>query len=283
VKQPQTKGSPLVIVVGGVDPSGGAGLLRDVATVASRGALAHAVGTAWTVQGAGVHRVEPRAPGAVRAAVAEAIAALRPAAVKIGMAVGPATAAALVEALGDYAGPVVVDPVLATSRGGELWDGEPRALLPLLRRATLVTPNAVEAGQLAHEGRDEQRGEGRGERRDRLATIAALEDAEAAGRRLVERDGLRAVLVKGGHLRGPEATAAETVTDLLITPAGTRRASHARVAGPTPRGTGCALATAIAVELGRGRDLPAAVDAATEWLAGAIATAVDVGAERHLR
>ena len=66
------------------------------------------------------------------------------------------------------------------------------------------------------------------------------------------------------------------MTDVLVTPDGVAAWSRPRVAGPTPRGTGCALATAIAVELGRGRDLPAAVEAAGAWLAGAIAAAVDV-------
>ena len=127
------------------------GLLRDVATAAARGARAHAVGTAWTEQGeggppGGAPGRRPRFATALR----WAIAALRPAAVKIGMAVGPATAAALVDGLAAYDGPVVVDPVLATSRGGALWDGAPAdELLPLLRRATLVTPNAPEAAALA--------------------------------------------------------------------------------------------------------------------------------------
>ena len=72
------------------------------------------------------------------------------------------------------------------------------------------------------------------------------------------------------------------MTDVLVTPDGARHWSRPRVPGRTPRGTGCALATAIAVELGRGRDLAAAVEAAGEWLAGAIAAAIDVGGERHL-
>jgi len=246
------------VVVGGVDPSGGAGLLRDVATATARAAHAHAVGTAWTEQRDGVHRVEARAPAAVRQALAETIAEVRPAAVKIGMAVGPATAAALVEGLGNYAGPVVVDPVLATSRGGALWDGAPRDIMPLLRRATLVTPNAGEAAALAEH------------------PITEIREAEEAGRRLVTAGGLCAVLVKGGHLDGALAT------DVLVTPDQVRPRSHARVAGPAPRGTGCALATAIAVELGRGRPLPVAIDVATEWLVSAIAGAIEVGGERHL-
>jgi hydroxymethylpyrimidine/phosphomethylpyrimidine kinase len=103
--------------------------------------------------------------------------------------------------------------------------------------------------------------------------------AEAAARFLIARDRLRALLVKGGHIDEAETT----VTDVLVTPDGSRHWSRPRVAGPVPRGTGCALATAIAVELGRGSDLPSAVETAGAWLAGAIAAAVDGGSgERHL-
>jgi hydroxymethylpyrimidine/phosphomethylpyrimidine kinase len=251
---------PVVVVVGGVDPGGGAGVLRDVATAAALGARAHAVDTAWTEQGPGLHRVAPRALDAVRASLAEALAALRPAAVKIGMAVGPATAAALVEALGDYPGPVVIDPVLATSRGGALWAGAPRELLPLLRRATLVTPNSIEAAALTER------------------PLETADDAETIGRRLIEVDQLRAVLVKGGHLRGD----LETVVDVLLTASGAEHFRRARSPGPSPRGTGCALASAIAVKLGSGRSLSEAVGEAGAWLARLIAAPVTVGDERHL-
>src|SRR3954468_15349441 len=117
IESPDVLGSPgpVLVMVGGVDPGGGAGLVRDLATAAALGARAHGVETASTEQGPGLHRVAPRKAGAVRAALAGALAALRRAAGKIGMAVGPATAAAIVEALGDYPGPVIVDPVLATS------------------------------------------------------------------------------------------------------------------------------------------------------------------------
>jgi hydroxymethylpyrimidine/phosphomethylpyrimidine kinase len=249
-----------IVVVGGLDPGGGAGLLRDVATATALGARPHAIGTAWTEQGAGLHRVEPRAPEAVGAALARALATLRPAAVKIGMAASPATAAALIEALADFAGPVVVDPVLATSRGGPLWAGTARELLPLLRRATLVTPNAVEATALSG---------------GPVATSAA---AGVAGRHLIGGEGLAAVLVKGGHLADRD----DLVTDLLVTQTATTAFPHPRRPGPSPRGTGCALATAIAIELARGAPPGEAVRRAIDWLAAAIALATDVGGERHL-
>jgi hydroxymethylpyrimidine/phosphomethylpyrimidine kinase len=52
--------------------------------------------------------------------------------------------------------------------------------------------------------------------------------------------------------------------------------------GRTPRGTGCALATAIAVGLARGQSLEQAIDAAKVWLAGRIQAAVTIGGARYL-
>lgn len=259
---------PLLVVIGGVEPSGAAGLLRDVSTATTLGARVHAVGTAWTEQAAGVHAVEPREASALADAVRHAVAK-RPRAIKIGMVPGIQAAAAILNGLDGadpadrYPGPIVVDPVLMSSAGGALWLGRAGDMLPLLRRATLVTPNAPEAAALT--GR----------------TVQSLADAEAAARALREQ-GIEAVLVKGGHLIG-QLDGGDEIADLLVTEAGTRVLGRARVPGTTPRGTGCALATAIATHLARGVGLEWAVETAGAWLAGAIAGAVDVGGERHLR
>jgi hydroxymethylpyrimidine/phosphomethylpyrimidine kinase len=247
-----------VLIVGGLDPSGGAGLVRDALTAAEHGARPLVVGTAWTEQGLGAHRVEPRDIDALRDSVRQALLA-KPAAVKVGMVPDPRRVAVLVESLRNFEGPVVVDPVLASSRGGVLYAGQPDQLFPLLERATLVTPNAPEAAALS--GRP----------------VADLEDVAVAARALADR-GLAAVLIKGGHLRG----AGQLVTDTLLAGGALHRLPHGRVEGGDVRGTGCALATAIAVHLGRGEALVGAVEAATRWLARARAAAVDVGGERHL-
>jgi hydroxymethylpyrimidine/phosphomethylpyrimidine kinase len=247
--------APAVLVLGGLDPSGGSGVVRDLLTARARGARPVVVGTGWTQQGPGVHVVEARAPEALLAAVRQGLAGV--AAVKIGMVPNAAAAAAILEGLAGFEGPVVVDPVLASSRGGALWRGTTEELLPLLRRATLVTPNAREA--------------------EALTGVPVL-DADGAARAataLLDR-GARAVLVKGGHLDGSQ------VTDTLARPGALRRLEHPRVAGGDVRGTGCALATAIAVELARGAELPAAVEAATTWLAESLAASVEAGGERHL-
>jgi hydroxymethylpyrimidine/phosphomethylpyrimidine kinase len=82
-------------------------------------------------------------------------------------------------------------------------------------------------------------------------------------------------LVKGGHLQGD-------ATDVLVGSDGERIFSTPRLPGRSPRGTGCALATAIASELAVGHPLADAVASAKAWLADKIAHAIDVGRERHL-
>jgi len=247
-----------VLLIGGIDPRAGAGLLRDVLTAVALGARPIAVGTAWTEQGAGVHSVEARRSDSLSDSIRYAVSS-GPASVKIGMVPDAAAAAAILAGLSSYKGPIVIDPVLASSRGGALFTGSPAELFSLLRRATLVTPNAGEAAILAG------------------VAVRDLDDAEAAARALADR-GLAAVLVKGGHL----GEAPAPVTDTLLLDGAVHRLSHARVPGGDVRGTGCALATAIAVHLGRGAGARAAVDSATIWLGRARAAAVDVGGERHL-
>jgi hydroxymethylpyrimidine/phosphomethylpyrimidine kinase len=183
----------------------------------------------------------------------------KPAAVKVGMVPDPASAAAVLDGLRNFEGPVVVDPVLASSRGRALFGGRPDELLPLLARATLATPNAIEAAVLS--GR----------------RFEDLEGVADAARALAGR-GVGSLLIKGGHL----AEAGPLVTDTLFTRGELHHLSRERAGGGDVRGTGCALATAIAVRLGRGATLLAAVDGAGAWLARARAAAIDVDAERHL-
>ena len=250
---------PHVVAVGGLDPSGGAGLVRDLLTAEALGARAMLIGTAWTRQDeSGVEGVEPRAPDMVRAALIHALAGCPPrrTAVKIGMVAGVGIAAAIVSGLEGWQGPVVLDPVLRASGGGLLFAGVPSDLIPLVRRATLVTPNLLEAAWLTG------------------LAVETLDQARHAAQALAEW-GPSAVLVKGGHLSGP-------ATDVLRCPAGERLYEGTRVPGKSPRGTGCALATAIAVELAGGQPLEQAVAAAKAWLAGRIQVAVAIGNARYL-
>jgi hydroxymethylpyrimidine kinase/phosphomethylpyrimidine kinase len=126
----------------------------------------------------------------------------------------------------------------------------------LARRSSLLTPNLGEAAWLL----------------DR--PVGSESEARAAARDL-RALGIAAVLVKGGHLEGD-------ATDVLLSPAGESILSSPRIAGPSPRGTGCALASAIAIRLARGEPVEHAVASAKTWLTRHIASARPVGEERHL-
>jgi hydroxymethylpyrimidine/phosphomethylpyrimidine kinase len=103
----------------------------------------------------------------------------------------------------------------------------------LFARAALVTPNVPEAAAL-------------------LGESVATDEAGLIeqGRRLLKYDPA-AVLLKGGHTEGEHA-----VDFLIRAPDGeVERIPSKRVSGSS-RGTGCALASAIAAGLAMGKSLP---------------------------
>ncbi len=229
---------PRVLVVAGLDPSGGAGLLADLDALGAVGAAGWAVATALTAQGAGGARgFRPTTPDFLRAQIDALLGGReRPRAVKTGMLGTAALARALAERLSEgplRRAPLVVDPVLTATSGASLLDlaghtlGD--ALAPLLMRARLVTPNLHELGALS--GLD----------------VSTDEAAVRAARALP----VRAVLVKGGHREGAPV-------DLLVEGRRVTRLTGRRRAG-TARGTGCRLASGIAGLLASGASLEEAV------------------------
>ena len=214
---------PAVLVLAGLDPSGGAGLLAEAQAIRAMGARPICVATALKVQTTRAARSFKAVDAAL---IAESVRALLEEedvrAIKIGM-VGDASNARAIRALLPQGVPVVVDPVLAASSGTPLFSGRPRELLELARGA-LLTPNLAEA--------------------------EALLEGPADARTLLAR-GPAAVLLKGGHLPGPP-------TDVLALPANTESFSAGRIPVKA-RGTGCRLASAIAAGLARGTPVREAV------------------------
>ncbi len=247
----------VVLSIAGSDSGGGAGIQADLKTVSALGVYGATAITLVTAQNTrGVRAVEILPAAIVRGQIAAVLDDMAPGAVKIGALGSAEVIDAVAEALRDYAGPVVLDPVMVAKSGDPLLAGEAVAALRthLLGRASLVTPNLPEAAKLS--GRP----------------LAETEtEATAQGAALVAA-GAGAALVKGGHGQGPESA------DLLIR-AGEAplRLARPRVATRNTHGTGCTLSAAIAAELAKGRDLVAAVTAARDWLQGALAAADRLG------
>ena len=242
------RGRPCVLVIAATDSSGGAGLARDVRVLSELGVDALCAVTAVTAQSdeavTAVHHVPP---DVIRAQIKAAFDTRPVDAVKIGMLGTLATVEAVAEALLRQPQPfsLVIDPVLVSSSGGVLLEEGGRAALTeaLFPTATLVTPNVPEVAALLGEP---------------LATSEAqlLEQ----GQRLLDL-GSQAILLKGGHSNGHEAV------DLLLSREGVDRLAAPRVAGFS-RGTGCALATAVAAGLAGGKTLLEACAAAKRYVLG---------------
>jgi hydroxymethylpyrimidine/phosphomethylpyrimidine kinase len=235
-----------VLLIGGSDSSGGAGLVRDVRTLSDLDVDPLCALTAVTAQTDSAVLACHMVPVAVlRAQLEAALLTGRVGAIKIGMLGTAATVQAVAERLAAYGDlPRVLDPVLRASSGGALLDAAGRSVLleVLLPQVTLLTPNLPEAADL-------------------LGVRAARDEAEALeqARELLAR-GARAVLIKGGHARGPESV------DLLVSGHGEVRAFAAARLTASMRGSGCALATAIAAYLARGLELAAACAAAKDYV-----------------
>jgi hydroxymethylpyrimidine/phosphomethylpyrimidine kinase len=226
-----------VLVVAGLDPTGGAGLAADDEAIREAGARAWLVAAALTAQGPkGARGAFPVTPELLVAQVDALLDGARPRALKTGMLGSGANARALADRLGRVRAPLVVDPVLSATSGLSLFDGKPADLAPLLAHAALATPNWPELEALA--GR----------------ALASEEEAVRAARELPAR----AVLVKGGHREGPPV-------DLLVRGRKVTRFTGRRRPG-TARGTGCRLASGIAARLALGEALEDAVRAAKRYV-----------------
>ncbi len=242
---------PRVLAIGGSDSGGGAGIQGDLKAMLALGVHGMTVITAVTAQNSiGVQGAWELPLEAVRAQFNSVVSDIGVQAVKTGMLANSAIVATVAELIagllkdGDV--PIVVDPV-AVSKHGDLLLAEDalttlkERLLPL---ATLVTPNLHEVTQLTGVV---VRGE------------ADLGKAAAA----VAKLGSRWVLIKGGHLDGD-------AVDLLSDGRREYRFTAPRLPRQHTHGTGCALSASIAAYLARGYIMPAAVEAAKEYLTGAI-------------
>ncbi|HTI32000.1 MAG TPA: bifunctional hydroxymethylpyrimidine kinase/phosphomethylpyrimidine kinase [Sphingomonas sp.] len=241
--------TPRILIIAGSDSGGGAGIQADVKTVTMLGGHAMTAITALTAQNTvGVDAIQPVSPDFVVAQIDACLNDIGADAIKIGMLGSVEVAHAVADRLADVKLPIVFDPVMVATSGAELADDATiEAFDRLLRLATIATPNLPE-----------------------LAEMASGEDEIGAALALVAARGC-AVLIKGGH--GEEDPIADVLveTDNITTWQGSRidtRHSH---------GTGCTLASAIAVYLARGATLPQAVDRARDFVRHALRSAPGLG------
>lgn len=241
---------PRLLSIAGSDSGGGAGIQADLKTFAALQAYGMTAITALTAQNTlGVQSIQAIPADMVTAQMDAVATDIGIDAAKTGMLGNPETVLAVAAALDRHAiRKLVVDPVMLATSGATLSSHvTAQAMVQhLFPRAALITPNLPEAAWLL--GRD----------------IHQAAQMEAAAHDLLAL-GCTAVLLKGGHLQG------DRLQDLLLTAEGQLRTwTHPRIVTRNLHGTGCTLSAAIAVHLGRGATLTAAVDAGIGYVTQAI-------------
>jgi len=223
---------PFVLTFAASDPTGGAGLQADLLTLAALGCHPLSVVTALTVQDTrGVYSIDAVEASLVERQAAALLAEMKVSAFKLGVLGSEANARAVAAIVASHPRvPLVVDPVLASGRGDPLASGALIATLLelLMPRATLATPNSVEARRLGGE------------------------------RALLDR-GCRYVLVTGTHEKTNDV-----VNTLYDAGGKVREDRWPRLAG-SYHGSGCTLASACAANLAHGLAIGDAVRAAQEF------------------
>ncbi|MHB8255979.1 MAG: bifunctional hydroxymethylpyrimidine kinase/phosphomethylpyrimidine kinase [Acidiferrobacterales bacterium] len=252
-----TSHPPVVLVFGGNDATGGAGLQADILTLASLGCHAAPVITAITVQDTiGVKQFTSTESGLVIAQARAVLEDMPVAAFKTGMLGSIANLTAIAGIVEDYPEiPLIVDPVMASGQGDALAE-EPiedalRALL--LPQATLITPNSLEARRLAPDA----------------------DTLDACAQQLLS-DGCQFVLITGTHENTPQ------VINRLY---GNRRLLDTFAWDRLPdsyHGSGCTLASACAATFAHGFDPVDAVAEAQDFTWNAIKHGLRLGMGQYI-
>ncbi|CAZ89362.1 bifunctional hydroxy-methylpyrimidine kinase and hydroxy-phosphomethylpyrimidine kinase [Thiomonas arsenitoxydans] len=245
-----------VLSIAGSDSGGGAGIQADLKTMAALGCYGMTAITAITAQNTqGVRAIQALPPELLAQQIDAVVEDIGVDAVKIGMLHDVGVVRVVADAIRRHRfAHVVLDPVMVATSGDKLITESTvdRLVDELFPLATLITPNLDEAAWLL-----------------RLDTINADALEDTANRLHVL--GAHAVLLKGGHLPGPQ------LTDLLRLPDGeVRRWEAPRIPTRNTHGTGCSLSSAIACYLALGETLTDAVAHGRDYVRKALLAGADM-------
>jgi hydroxymethylpyrimidine/phosphomethylpyrimidine kinase len=261
---------PVVLTIAGFDPSSGAGITADLKVFAAHRLYGVSAITALTVQSTqGVRKTEAIRPETLEETLACLAEDVEIEGVKIGMLATAGNVGVVSRFLENCEIPrkrVVLDPVIRSSSGRELLDGEG---LDQLRRTLLgqvgwVTPNLDELSILVSQPLAGQTLAGQ--------TLSAHRDVPEAATALQSIHPLN-VVVTGGHTNPPN--------DFLRTADGEEHWFPGEwIETTATHGTGCTFSSALLAALVAGKTESAAVRAAKDYVEGAMRAAYRVGKGR---
>jgi hydroxymethylpyrimidine kinase/phosphomethylpyrimidine kinase/thiamine-phosphate diphosphorylase len=240
---------PAVLLIGGLDPQGCAGIMADSQTVTAHGCHAVPLVTCLTEQTqAGLSHLGALQINQFMGQYLAAVADFDIAAIKVGLIPNLELAGAVLTILKQHDVPVIWDPVLASTTGGVSVSSDVKIYLveSLLSEITLLTPNTIELAQLTQQNNQTQASD------------------------ILLNAGLNACLVKGGHANSQWATDYFNDNSNAFY-------CYAEKQAKQVRGTGCVLASSIASNMALKHDLRDAIVLAKAYVTRGIREANQVG------
>jgi pyridoxine kinase len=241
------------LTIAGSDTSGGAGIQADLKTFQERGVFGMTALTVIVAQDPHnnwFHEVFPIAVDTLAKQIETVVSGIGIDAVKTGMLGSTEVIELVADKIDRYQlKNVVVDPVMVCKGADEVLHPETAVCLRevLVPRATIVTPNLFEAGQLSQ-----------------LGALKTVDDMKEAAKR-IHALGPAYVLVKGGgKLQHDKAV------DVLFDGESFEVLEGERINTTYTHGAGCTYSAAICAELAKGKSVREAVHLAKAFITEAI-------------
>jgi len=229
---------PVVLVIAGHDPSGGAGIQADIETIAHAGCHATTVITSLTSQNTSeVAEIIPQTAESFRKQIKLILADMEVASCKIGMIGSLELIDVIQSELSNINIPIVLDPVINATSGQSFADEDmcKKILSSLFPLTSIVTPNGKEANLLSQSTH-----------------------LETAAHKLLDF-GTKSVLITDTN-ENPEK-----VTNIFYTENNASIEYHWQRLSGSFHGSGCTLSSRIAALLALGNDVKTAVEEAQAY------------------
>ena len=229
---------PIVLVIAGHDPSGGAGIQADIESIVNTGCHAVTVITSLTAQNTSeVTNISYQDPIFFKEQIKLILNDFNVSTCKIGMIGNVDLVNIIHKELSDIKIPIILDPIIDSGTGKNLspkktYESILTLLLPL---TTIITPNSIEA-----------------------KILAETEDLKNAASKLLSRGG-GSVLITGSH-----EESSDIINTLYKRDTPPIEYTWKRLPGSF-HGSGCTLSSRIAANLALGNNLDNAVEEAQKY------------------
>tara|TARA_B100000941_G_C28421908_1_gene509287 strand:+ start:115 stop:927 length:813 start_codon:yes stop_codon:yes gene_type:complete len=245
-----------ILVIAGSDSSGGAGIQADIKTITALGSYAMTAITAVTAQNTlGVNSIYPINPTDVEKQILFTCKDIKPDAIKIGMLHSTKLINSVIKSLNKIKiKNIILDPVMVAKGGASLINKNAieTLKLKLIKKVLLITPNIPEAEVLSN------------------TKIRNTDDMIHASK-LIQKFGVRNILLKGGHKRS------KFVEDVYFGEYGLKIFKNKKIETKNTHGTGCTLSSAVATFISCGKPLKKSCELGIKYVNQAIKSNLNYG------